>query len=63
MMDAIGALLPPTGVGLLFWFVIRSVMRADRSERAGLAAAELEARSRAQHGPTGGPAPSDIPDK
>ena len=28
-----GALLPSIGVGLLFWFVIRAIMRADRGER------------------------------
>lgn len=47
MIEAIGALLPPIGVGLIFWFVIRSIMRADRAERASLAAAEREAREAA----------------
>ena len=28
-----GSLLPSIGVGLLFWFTIRAIMRADRSER------------------------------
>ena len=28
-----GALLPSIGAGLLFWFVIRSLLRADRRER------------------------------
>ncbi|MBB5831743.1 hypothetical protein [Brachybacterium aquaticum] len=28
-----GALLPSIGVGLIFWFAIRSLLRADRRER------------------------------
>ena len=63
MMDAIGALLPPIGVGLLFWFAIRSIMRADRSERASLAAAEREARLRSQPEAEAGPATPDLPEK
>ncbi len=27
------ALIPSIGVGLLFWFVMRAIMRADRGER------------------------------
>ena len=30
-------LIPSIGVGLVFWFVMRAVMRADRSERNALA--------------------------
>lgn len=29
----ISALIPSIGAGLLFWFVIRAIMRADRGER------------------------------
>ncbi|GAB3850561.1 hypothetical protein [Nesterenkonia populi] len=32
--DYFSALAPSIGVGLLFWFVIRAIFRADRSERA-----------------------------
>ncbi len=28
-----GALIPSIGVGLLFWFVIRAILNADRRER------------------------------
>lgn len=45
-MDVIAALVPSIGVGLLFWFVIRAVIHADRNERAALAAAEREERER-----------------
>lgn len=33
MADYLAVLLPSIGVGLIFWFVMRSVMRADRGER------------------------------
>ena len=36
-VDVIAALLPSVGVGLLFWFVIRAVLGADRRERAAMA--------------------------
>lgn len=36
---AIG-LIPSIGVALVFWLAIRSVVRADRHERAALAAIE-----------------------
>ncbi|MDN5599513.1 MAG: hypothetical protein ACTHV2_06350 [Brachybacterium sp.] len=39
-----GALLPSLGVGLLFWFVMRAVMRADRHEREVEREAEREYR-------------------
>ena len=43
-----GALLPSIGVGLLFWFVIRSLLRADRREREAERQAELELLERKQ---------------
>ncbi|WP_413336175.1 hypothetical protein ACH82I_06040 [Brevibacterium sp. GP-SGM9] len=33
MMDLIKALLPSICVGLLFWYVMRNILRADRTER------------------------------
>lgn len=33
MGEYLAVLLPSIGVGLIFWFVMRSVMRADRGER------------------------------
>jgi hypothetical protein len=43
----IAGLIPSVGVGLLFWFAMRKIMRADRNERAALeredAAASLAA--------------------
>lgn len=46
----LGSLLPSIGVGLLFWFVIRAIMRADRTEREAerTALREMHAAARAQ---------------
>lgn len=44
--NAIFSLAPTVLVGLLFWFVMRAIIRADRSERD--AYAQIEAEERAQ---------------
>jgi len=36
------SIIPSIGVGLLFWYVMRAVIRADRRERAQLAKIEAE---------------------
>lgn len=58
VFTALAALLPSIGVGLLFWFAIRALVNADRTERQALArmdaderAAEL-ARNKDQSGPS-----------
>ncbi|WP_166968544.1 hypothetical protein [Brevibacterium atlanticum] len=33
MMEILKALLPSICVGLLFWYVFRNILRADRNER------------------------------
>ncbi|WP_058234389.1 hypothetical protein [Devriesea agamarum] len=38
----LGALVPSIGVGLLFWFVIRALLRADRRQREAERAIEAE---------------------
>ncbi len=43
-----GALLPSIGVGLLFWFAIRALLRADRREREAERQAEQELLERKQ---------------
>lgn len=35
--DGLGALIPSIGVGVIFYFVMRFVVRADRNERLQLA--------------------------
>ena len=38
----LGALLPSIGIGLLFWFVLRSILRADKHQREAERQAERE---------------------
>lgn len=40
------ALTPTIVVGLIFWFVMRAIVRADRTERAAYAKVEAEERAR-----------------
>ena len=39
-LDVVAALVPSVGVGLVFWFAMRAIVRADRSERAAIARME-----------------------
>ena len=41
--DGIWAAVPTLCVGLLFWFVMRAIIRSDRTERAAQAKYEAEA--------------------
>ena len=49
------ALVPSIGVGVLFYFAMRFIIRADRNERANLARldAEEDARAGQEAPPTG----------
>lgn len=47
-MDYIAVLLPPIVVGLLFWFAMKSIFNADKSERQAEARAHAEAETRAK---------------
>ena len=44
--NAIFSVVPTLLFGLLFWFVFRSILRSDRTERA--VAAQVEAEERAK---------------
>jgi len=44
-LEVLAAVIPSVGVGLLFWLAIRSLVNADRTERAALA--RMDARERA----------------
>jgi hypothetical protein len=44
VIEVLAALFPPVAVGLLFWVVIRAILRADRRERAALTRMEQEER-------------------
>ncbi|MFS0701202.1 hypothetical protein AB6N24_14625 [Cellulomonas sp. 179-A 4D5 NHS] len=44
---ALAALLPSVGVGAIFWYVMRSLVNADRTERAALARMDAQDAERA----------------
>ena len=46
--NALFSVTPTILVGLIFWFVMRSIIRSDRTERK--AYAEVEAEERAKRG-------------
>ena len=46
-MDYVFAILPPLVVGLIFWFAMRAIFNADKSEREALAKAERDAQDSA----------------
>lgn len=52
---AVAALVPSIGVGVLFYFAMRFIIRADRNERANLARLDAEEDARTARGtpPTG----------
>ena len=42
------SLTPTILVGLIFWFIVRALLRSDRTERAAYAKVEAEERARAE---------------
>ena len=44
-LDAVAALVPSVAVGLIFWFAMRAIIRADRRERAAMARLRPDLRS------------------
>ena len=55
-LEIAAGLVPSIGVGLIFWFVIRAIIRADRAERAALARLDQERARRAAAPSTAGTA-------
>jgi len=45
-LNAIWSLAPTVLIGLIFWFVMRSLLRADRTERDAYAKIEAEERAK-----------------
>lgn len=43
--NAFYSLAPTIGIGLLFWFVVRAIIHADRNERKAYAKVESELRA------------------
>ena len=55
-MEYIAVLLPSIVVGLIFWFAMKSIFNADKSERQAEARAQAEAGDRAPGQDPNGPA-------
>jgi hypothetical protein len=45
-LNALWSVLPTVSLGLVFWFIVRAIIRADRSERRAYARIEAEERAR-----------------
>lgn len=50
--SVLAGIIPSIVVGLIFWWVMRAVVRADRNERLALAEAEAEAAAKEAPEPT-----------
>lgn len=44
-MEYLAVLVPSIGIGILFWFIMRWIFRADSTERKVSASAEEDARA------------------
>jgi hypothetical protein len=55
-MDYVAVLLPSVVVGLIFWFAMKAIFNADKSERQAEARAQAEADGK---NPASGRAPRD----
>jgi hypothetical protein len=42
--SVVAAVVPSIGVGLIFWFVVRALVNADRTERAAIARMDADER-------------------
>jgi hypothetical protein len=51
-LNALFSVTPTVLVGLVFWLVIRSIVRADRTERAARSRVEAQERARLGLPPT-----------
>ena len=53
-MEYVAVLLPSVVVGLIFWFAMKSIFNADKSERQAEARAQAEADANARRSDTSG---------
>ena len=51
--NAIFSLIPTVLFGLLFWYILRAIIRSDRNERASYAKVEAEERAKLRGGRAG----------
>jgi hypothetical protein len=56
--NALWSVTPTVLVGLIFWFIMRSVIHADRNERKAYAQVEAAERARMGLPPADGPRPA-----
>jgi len=56
-MEYVAVLLPSLVVGLLFWFAMKAIFNADKSERQAEAQAQAEAKARPAGPPVDRPGP------
>lgn len=47
-MDVVAALIPPLGVAVIFWYLMRTVIHADRRERTAMARLEMQEKADAE---------------
>lgn len=52
--NAVYSLVPTIFLGLIFWFVVRAVIHADRNERKAYAKIEAELRAARRRNPEDG---------
>jgi len=45
-LEILGSIAPPILIGLLFWFIMRSILRADSKEREVYSQIEAEERAK-----------------
>jgi hypothetical protein len=46
LLDVLISLIPPAAVGVIFWIMMRSILRADKGERNVYAKIEAEERAK-----------------
>jgi hypothetical protein len=45
-LEILGSITPPIFIGLLFWFIMRAIIRADSKEREAYSQIEAEERAK-----------------
>jgi hypothetical protein len=52
--NALYSVAPTIGIGLIFWFVVRAIIHADRNERKARAKVEAQLRAEREKGTADG---------
>jgi hypothetical protein len=59
-LNALWSLLPTVVVGVIFWVVMRAILRSDRNERKAYAQVEAEQRAKLGLPPVEASAPREV---